>query len=292
MTKLLIKHFGPIGEGLPSSDGWLDIRKVSLFLSEDHDTGTIVRVLATMVRIEKMLMTGVETVDSLKASPFKDRMPALLREYFTLKTELGYSGDFVRIAYLNGQLSITQSPQDVRLVPNMTVALAERSTLHLSYPLQPSPGSYLFNIVEEPELHLSPKSQWRVLESLLAANNQRAANKLVMTSHSPYVVNVLAIAAEAHQRKRQLSASCLSDAAAAAVHAQLRSIFDPSATTPVEDIAMYELETDGRISLLPTPNGGITDENSTNLALRRCNTVFEQLLTLEDEITLLAPPKL
>jgi hypothetical protein len=60
----------------------------------------------------------------------------------------------------------------------------------------------------------------------------------------------------------------------------------------VEDIAMYELETDGRISLLPTPNGGITDENSTNLALRRCNTVFEQLLTLEDEITLLAPPKL
>lgn len=50
------------------------------------------------------------------------------------------------------------------------------------------------NIVEEPEQNLFPSSQWQMLQSLLQFNNMNGGNKLIITTHSPYIINYLSIA--------------------------------------------------------------------------------------------------
>lgn len=54
------------------------------------------------------------------------------------------------------------------------------------------------NIVEEPEQNLFPTSQWEMLKSLLNFNNMEEDNKLVMTTHSPYIINYLTLAIKAN----------------------------------------------------------------------------------------------
>ena len=47
----------------------------------------------------------------------------------------------------------------------------------------------LINIVEEPEQNLFPESQKQLLYSLLKFNNLLSGNKLILTTHSPYLIN-------------------------------------------------------------------------------------------------------
>ena len=74
MSKIRVKHFGPIREGRLDNDGWIDIRKVTLFLG-DQGTGksTIAKVLATMTWMEKVLVRGDETPESfVQVEKFKE----------------------------------------------------------------------------------------------------------------------------------------------------------------------------------------------------------------------------
>lgn len=57
--------------------------------------------------------------------------------------------------------------------------------------------SAFINIVEEPEQNLYPESQWVIMKRLLAFNNSLKANRLVVTTHSPYLINSLTIAVKA-----------------------------------------------------------------------------------------------
>lgn len=55
------------------------------------------------------------------------------------------------------------------------------------------------NIVEEPEQNLFPSSQKEMLHSLLSFNNKSKENKLIITTHSPYLINHLTLAIKANQ---------------------------------------------------------------------------------------------
>ena len=60
------------------------------------------------------------------------------------------------------------------------------------------------NIVEEPEQNLFPISQVNVLEELIKVNNVIEDNKLLITTHSPYVLSALnnyIYANDIHKRK-------------------------------------------------------------------------------------------
>jgi predicted ATP-dependent endonuclease of OLD family len=48
--------------------------------------------------------------------------------------------------------------------------------------------SHLVNIMEEPELNLYPASQKSEIEALVKLNNSNPKNRLVITTHSPYVL--------------------------------------------------------------------------------------------------------
>lgn len=51
--------------------------------------------------------------------------------------------------------------------------------------------SYVTNIVEEPELNLYPESQNLLIQELVGLNNSNKFNKLLITTHSPYVLTTL-----------------------------------------------------------------------------------------------------
>ncbi len=141
--------------------------------------------------------------------------------------------------------------------------------------------THLINIVEEPEQNLYPDSQWKMLESLLALNNKIAGNKLVMTSHSPYLINVLSIAIQTHALLEKLATKPKNQAA---LRERIQAIFEATAATPGSEVAVYELSSDGQVTQLPAPHGVPTDENVLNLGLRKCNEAFDALFEIEDEL--------
>jgi hypothetical protein len=133
--------------------------------------------------------------------------------------------------------------------------------------------SAFINIVEEPEQNLFPSSQWKLLKSLLAINNSLLANKLVITTHSPYLINVLTIAAKAGMLIDQLQ-----DKEA------LNEVYPTDSVVYPGDIAIYELdENNGSITTLESCNGLPSDENFLNNFLEESNDVFANLLDIQQK---------
>lgn len=132
------------------------------------------------------------------------------------------------------------------------------------------------NIVEEPEQNLFPSSQWNLLQNLLIFNNKHFDNKLIMTTHSPYLVNFLSIAILAGTLKPKVKEGKLLN--------KLRSVIDLDATINMSDIAIYELIENGIINKLPSFEGIPTDNNFLNKYLREGNLKFDELLEIEQEL--------
>ena len=125
------------------------------------------------------------------------------------------------------------------------------------------------NIVEEPEQNLFPTSQRDMLYSLLKINNEIPANKLIITTHSPYLVNYISVAVEAGKLKQGVIAE---------KGGQLNEIVPINA----DDLAIYQLkEEDGTIELLDSYEGIPSDENMLNLQIDETNNLFADLLDLK-----------
>lgn len=141
--------------------------------------------------------------------------------------------------------------------------------------------SAFINIVEEPEQNLFPTSQWEMIKSLLEFNNMNSGNKLIMTTHSPYIINYLSIAIEAGNLKDKINSS----AKANGLQGKINSIIPDAALIRANDVVIYELnETDGTISKLSAFEGIPSDNNYLNMSLREGNLLFDSLLAIEEEI--------
>ena len=126
------------------------------------------------------------------------------------------------------------------------------------------------NIVEEPEQNLFPTSQRDMLYSLLKINNEIPANKLIITTHSPYLVNYISVAVEAGNIQNEVNKE------------QIRKIIPLSALVKSEDLAIYQLnEKEGSVELLDNYEGIPSDENFLNNEIGRTNELFADLLDLQ-----------
>lgn len=138
-------------------------------------------------------------------------------------------------------------------------------------------NSFLINIVEEPELNLFPTSQWEMLKSLLEANNSIDKNKLIITTHSPYIVNYLSLAVQAASLKDVISDDGLRD--------RLNSIVPLTSTVNASDLVIYEMnEITGTITKLGNYEGIPADQNYLNQSLVEGNRLFDALLEIEQEL--------
>lgn len=141
----------------------------------------------------------------------------------------------------------------------------------------------LINIVEEPEQNLFPSSQHQMLNSLLKFNNMNEGNKLVMTTHSPYLINYLTLAVKANNIYEMLSEKRykLSDPE----YSETNEIVPMSSTIKPSDLFIYELdEKEGSIKKLKAYNGLPSDENELNERLGESNELFAQLLEIQQSL--------
>ena len=130
------------------------------------------------------------------------------------------------------------------------------------------------NIVEEPEQNLYPNSQRSILYSLLSMNNLSDQNKLLMTTHSPYLINYLTLAVKAEQVSDRLSR--------VADYKRIGHIMPPTPFIHGEDLVIYEFEADsGEITRLSTYHGVPSDDHQLNIALGEFNDMYASLLTLQ-----------
>jgi len=131
------------------------------------------------------------------------------------------------------------------------------------------------NIVEEPEQNLFPNSQQQMLHSLLEFNNRNDGNKLIMTTHSPYLLVYITLCVEANRLKQKITSDDLK--------LKLSDIVPLSSTVDGDDLVIYELdETTGTIEKLKSYKGLPSDENKLNEGLGAANEEFSKLLDLED----------
>ncbi len=139
---------------------------------------------------------------------------------------------------------------------------------------------HFVNIVEELEQNLFPSSQKHVLESLIGFNNLDEGNKLIMTTHSPYLINYLTLAVKADSVYKTLKDKKykLSDPEMI----QTNNIVPISSTVKGNELAIYELnEIDGTIIKLDSYKGLPSDENFLNSSLEDSNELFAQLQEIE-----------
>ena len=136
------------------------------------------------------------------------------------------------------------------------------------------------NIVEEPEQNLFPSSQWEILKSLLSFNSQGVHNRLVLTTHSPYIVNYLSLAIQGKYLQQRIIERGRQE-----LLPKLDAIVPSQALLDADDVAIYQCdERDGSITRLRSFEGIPSDQNLLNDWLRTGNELFDQLLELEEAI--------
>ncbi|MGI4872113.1 MAG: hypothetical protein ACRYFX_13155 [Janthinobacterium lividum] len=133
----------------------------------------------------------------------------------------------------------------------------------------------LLSIVEEPEQNLFPTSQAAMLYQLLGYVNATSGNELLLTTHSPYIVNYLTLAIKGQEVEQKI----LSSSKQTELLAQLRSIVP--AVVAAKDTVVYELTETGQIQQLATYHGLPSDDNYLNRQLEGTNNLFADLLDLE-----------
>ncbi|MEI6822810.1 MAG: ATP-binding protein [Bacteroidota bacterium] len=110
MSKIRIKNFGPIKEGYQKDGGWLDVKKVTVFIgNQGSGKSTVAKLISTFMWIEKALIRGdiklpILQIDFLELIAFHH-----LENYLEINTEIEYEGAIYRLKFLNPQNSKWQA---------------------------------------------------------------------------------------------------------------------------------------------------------------------------------------
>ena len=137
------------------------------------------------------------------------------------------------------------------------------------------------NIVEEPEQNLFPNSQWQVLQSLLKFNGMNTGNKLIMTTHSPYIINYLSVAIQGKYLEGQIKKS----ERKLLMLPKLYKLIPEKVLLSDDSVIVFQLnEKDGTIKKLDSVEGIPSDKNYLNDMLAEGNHLFDSLLEIEQEL--------
>jgi predicted ATPase len=153
-----------------------------------------------------------------------------------------------------------------KLSEDIKTLLLEKLSLQFKY-------SSFINVVEEPEQNLYPTSQKGILFSLFSSKNKNDLNKLIITTHSPYIINHLTLAIKGFMVKSKIDDSLLLIDLSKIV--PLDSVIDPST------VNIYQLNELGTIEKLGDYKGLPSDENFLNEFLGAFNDDFVKLLEIE-----------
>lgn len=140
--------------------------------------------------------------------------------------------------------------------------------------------SSFLNIVEEPEQNLYPTSQKSILFELLKYKNELAGNKLILTTHSPYIINFLTLAVKANRLKVTIEERVSNEQ----LRTRLNSIVPLGSAVGMEEVNIYQINEKGGINRLSHQYGIPSDANFLNESLAESNEMYDQLLEIEEEL--------
>jgi predicted ATPase len=206
------------------------------------------------------------------SSGFQSIVPLyLVSKYLMDKIENKIEDETIQEESLEEQKKIDKQVKAILDDPELTEDIKQSYLRQLSSNKKPS---CFINIVEEPEQNLFPSSQQKILNVLLEINNRNENNKLIMTTHSPYLINYLTLTVKAEMVKSNLNSESSRN--------KLSEIVPLESTLNAENLIIYELnEADGSIKKLPDYKGLPSDENYLNSGLEDSNELFAQLQEIE-----------
>ena len=207
---------------------------------------------------------------STASSGFQSFVPLYIVSKYLAETLRNRNSHAVRELSIEEENRIKSEIEQILSNENLSDEVKQASLEYLS-----SRFSYscFINIVEEPEQNLFPSSQQHILNSLLGFNNLNKANQLVITTHSPYLINYLTLAVKAGTIKQNLSENAIS---------KLDEIVPIGSTIFADDLVVYELdELEGTIAKLETYKGLPSDENKLNEELGESNELYARLLEIQ-----------
>lgn len=214
---------------------------------------------------------GYEVRLSEASSGFQSTVPLyLVTKYLT--EWLDRDEDFsVKESSIEEQRKIEREVKRIMDDPQLTPEIRQEYLRQLSARRKPV---CLINIVEEPEQNLFPASQRNVLFELLNYDNSKAENRLIITTHSPYIINYLTLAVKAHKVK-----SVITDENQLS---KIAEIVPLQSTLAPDNLVIYELnEDEGSIEKLEDYKGLPSDENYLNDRLAETNELFTKLQEIE-----------
>ncbi|MBI1307950.1 MAG: AAA family ATPase [Bacteroidetes bacterium] len=100
MYKLRVKNFGPIKEGLSDNDGWIEIKKVTVFIgNQGSGKSTVAKLFSTLCWIEKAINRGDFESNFSYHSFRKHFNYQNINSYFNENTTIEYIGKLYSIEY-------------------------------------------------------------------------------------------------------------------------------------------------------------------------------------------------
>lgn len=137
------------------------------------------------------------------------------------------------------------------------------------------------NIVEEPEQNLFPPTQRNVLRKLLAISKKLDNNRLILSTHSPYVVSDLVASTKAYRLFEK--ANELGDAGVR-FKGLINEAYALDSAMDSSDICLYETSYDGTITRTMDEEGRLKDSNYLNHQLKLSAMLFDHMFALEHEM--------
>ncbi len=136
-------------------------------------------------------------------------------------------------------------------------------------------------MVEELEQNLYPSSQKKLLFSLINYKNKRAANRLVLTTHSLYLLGYLGLCLKAETIKALIKN--LPEDKIEAAFQRLDKLVPRTAALDPTVLSLYQLNSDGTIENIKNKRGLPAEDNDLNEAMMEANDLFADLLELQRE---------
>ena len=107
---------------------------------------------------------------------------------------------------------------------------------------------------------------------LLSAFNSHSGNGLIITTHSPYIVNYLTLAIKSNE------INCVDDVS----KKRLENIVPEKSRISTKKVCIYEIDNNGSIRELEKFMDIPSDENFLNTSLRESDELFGELLEIQD----------
>ena len=214
------------------------------------------------------------------SSGFQSFVPLYIVSNYLANSLENEENNAIKVISIEEEKRIRKEIEQILSNPNISDEVKQASLEYLS-----SKFSYssFINIVEEPEQNLFPNSQNKILNSLLTFNNMNLNNKLIITTHSPYIINNLCISIQANYLTEKLMNFSIQKSAISLK--RLQTIVPYKAMVSGSDVVIYELdETSGILKRLPDYEGIPSDSNYLNQSLAESNEIFDSLLEIEQQL--------